>query len=108
VRPFGPLDSTTAVELAAAIEGAFSEAPRVVLDLRGLSSLDVEGVELIVAAAEVAAENGEQLVAVRGAAAVQDAFELTRASEAIELIDVPPNTIGLAPAFALESSPRSA
>jgi anti-anti-sigma regulatory factor len=104
VRPFGTLDITTAADLAAAIEGAFTEAPKVVLDLRGLRSLDVDGAEAIAEAAAIAAQNGRRLVAVRGGAAIQDALELTRAADGIELIDVPANTHGLAPAFELGSS----
>jgi anti-anti-sigma factor len=104
VRPFGRLDVTTADDLGAAIEGAFAEAPHVVLDLRGLSFLDVRGVELIVRATVGAARNGRRLLAVRGGPAIQNALELTRAAEDIELIDVPANTLGHAPALELKAA----
>jgi len=74
------------VERAAAQLGASA----VVIDLRGLVSLDSSGLRSILVAHEILRAAGRPLSVVRGREAVQRVFAVTRMEERLPFVDEPP------------------
>jgi anti-anti-sigma factor len=61
----------------------------IVLDLRGLEFMDSSGLRAIVSADTRARESGRRIAIVRGPAAVQRIFDVTRLDERLALVDDP-------------------
>jgi anti-anti-sigma factor len=61
----------------------------IVLDLRGLEFMDSSGLRTIVSADSRAREGGRRIAIVRGPAAVQRIFDVTRLDERLALVDDP-------------------
>jgi anti-anti-sigma factor len=90
VRVTGELDLATAAILAQALSQAEARAQRVVLDLRELTFMDSAGVHAILDATLRATAAGRRLVLVRGPSHVDRVFDLTRASDTLEIVDLDP------------------
>ena len=65
----------------------------VVLDLRGLTFLDVLGSKELIRQNEYARSNRHNLAVVRGTAAIQRVLELTRVEEMLVLVDDPDDLV---------------
>ena len=86
----GDLDLSSAKRAEEAIEQAErSRPPVLVVDLRRLTFMDSTGLRVMVSADKRAQREGRRLVIVRGPAAVQRVFEITRLDERLELVDTP-------------------
>jgi anti-anti-sigma factor len=86
----GELDIATTPVLEAELEKAEADSPGVVLiDLREVRFIDSTGLRALVAADYRAREAGRRVAIVRGSAAVERIFSLTRLGESLELIDDP-------------------
>ena len=84
----GELDLASVAELEAAIDAARSEgADEVVLDLRELEFMDSSGLRCVVQADKRASEEGWRFALVRGPAAVQRVFEITRMDQRLTFTD---------------------
>jgi anti-sigma B factor antagonist len=90
VRATGELDITNAPQLAELLGQAEERCQRVVLDLRELTFMDSAGVHVIVDATLRATAAGRRLVLVRGPSNVDRVFDLTRASDTLEIVDLDP------------------
>lgn len=84
----GPLDLAAAVELAARLEHALGGARLVVVDLRGLTFVDLAGFSAILSAHQRARRSGRRLVLVRGPAHVNGLLELAGLADQVEIIDL--------------------
>jgi anti-sigma B factor antagonist len=89
VRPVGELDLATAPELEAAIVGALDGHKHLVVDLRGVTFFDTEGLKSLVEAARVAAERYVTFRLVRGRRSVERIFDLTGTRSHFEFVDGP-------------------
>ncbi len=86
----GELDIVNAPSLDEKLAGVQADpAMTVVLDLRGVTFIDSTGLRALIAADERVREGGGRLVIVRGAAAVDRAFEVTQLDQRLELVDDP-------------------
>ena len=84
----GELDLSTVGKVEEELRRVEGDSPKVVvLDLSGLSFLDSSGLRCLVRADERAKESGMRFVLVRGPAAVQKVFEITRLEERLEIVD---------------------
>jgi anti-anti-sigma factor len=75
VRPHGELDLATVDTLGAALDG-IETAPRLVLDLRGLSFIDSTGLRLMVALDQRARRDGFQLTLLAPAPPIDRAIQI--------------------------------
>jgi len=82
VRPHGELDLATVDTLRAALDG-IETAPRLVLDLRGLSFIDCPGLHLLVALHRRAQRDGFQLTLVPPAPPADRAIRLSGLDHAL-------------------------
>ena len=89
VQVTGELDIATAPALERTLFDAELRARLVALDLRELTFTDSCGVRVIVSASIRADRAGRRLVLVRGPSQVDRMFALT-ASDALEVVDLPP------------------
>jgi anti-sigma B factor antagonist len=87
VRADGELDVAAGVQLGQTLRAA-QRSTRVVLDLRGLTFIDVSGVLIVLDAARRARRAGGRLMVVRGPPQVDRLFTLTGASKHILIFDV--------------------
>lgn len=87
IRAIGELDFATAKGLVAALNNGASEKNEVVIDLRGLTFMDCAGLRVVLYANKRAALDGCRLRLIRGAAAVQRVFKLTRTEAELPFID---------------------
>jgi anti-sigma B factor antagonist len=86
----GELDLVNAPALEAELTGVQDDSARtVVLDLRGVTFIDSTGIRALIAADERARDAGGRLIIVRGAAAVDRAFEVTQLDQRLEIVDDP-------------------
>jgi anti-anti-sigma factor len=86
----GELDIVNAPRLDEELAGVQADvAKTVVLDLRSVTFIDSTGLRALIAADERAREGGGRLLIVRGAAAVDRAFEVTQLDQRLELVDEP-------------------
>jgi len=86
----GELDLVNAPSLERELEAAQVDPSRtVILDLRGVTFIDSTGIRVLLGADERAREGGGRLVVVRGAPAVDRAFEVTQLDQKLELVDDP-------------------
>jgi anti-anti-sigma factor len=65
----------------------------VVLDLRGLTFMDVAGLKELMRQNEFARSNRHNLAVVRGTAAIQRVLELTGAEDTLVLVDDPEDLV---------------
>jgi anti-anti-sigma factor len=92
----GELDLLTVSKVAEVLDGLElrGDALRhVVLDLRGLTFMDVLGLKELIKQNEYARSNRHNLAVVRGTAAIQRVLELTRVEEMLVLVDDPDDLV---------------
>jgi anti-anti-sigma factor len=88
----GELDLVTVSKVAEVIDGIDPQATgvrHVVLDLRGLTFIDVLGLRELINQNEYARSNRHNLAVVRGTRAIQRVLELTEVDEQLVLVDDP-------------------
>lgn len=85
----GELDLATAPELEAAVGGALDGHKQLVVDLRGVTFLDTEGLKSLAEAARSAAERRVTFRLIRGRGSVERIFDLTGTRSRFEFVDVP-------------------
>jgi anti-anti-sigma factor len=89
----GELDLASVGTVADALVGLTTSADAVrhiVLDLRGLSFIDVPGLRELIRQNDCARANGQDLTVVRGTRTVNRALELSRVGEHLVLVDDDP------------------
>ena len=89
VLPAGELDLAAARELEAAVGGALDGHKELVVDLRGVTFLDTEGLKSLVEAARVAEEQHVTFRLVPGRRSVEQIFDLTGTRSLFEFVDGP-------------------
>ena len=92
----GELDLLTVSKVAEVLDGLELRADalrHVVLDLRGLTFLDLLGLKELIRQNEFARSNRHNLAVVRGTAAIQRVLELTRVEEMLVLVDDPDDLV---------------
>jgi anti-anti-sigma factor len=92
----GELDLLTVSKVAEVLDGLEPRADalrHVVLDLRGLTFMDVIGLNELIRQNEFARSNRHNLAVVRGTAAIQRVLELTRVEEMLVLVDDPDDLV---------------
>jgi anti-anti-sigma factor len=95
VTAFGELDLAAAPELADLLLGAQADAMLVMLDLRGLTFMDSNGVHLILRAARRARGTGGRLVVVRGQGQVERLLALVNIDQELESVSTAPAGLAL-------------
>ena len=86
VRLSGDLDLATGPTAAAKMRSALVRRTDVVVDLRGLSFMDVAGLRVVLDAAAHARRLGRRLMVVRGGVQVDMVFTLTGAGSTIDFV----------------------
>jgi anti-anti-sigma factor len=92
----GELDLLTVSKVAEVLDGLELRADglrHVVLDLRGLTFIDVLGLKELIRQNEYARSNRHNLAVVRGTAAIQRILELTGVEEMLVLVDDPDDLV---------------
>ena len=92
----GELDLLTVSKVAEVLDGLELRADglrHVVLDLRGLTFMDVLGLKELIRQNEYARSNRHNLAVVRGTAAIQRILELTGVEDMLVLVDDPDNLV---------------
>jgi anti-sigma B factor antagonist len=92
----GELDLLTVSKVAEVLDGLEPRADglrHVVLDLRGLTFMDVMGLNELIKQNEFARSNHHNLAVVRGTAAIQRVLELTGVDEMLVLVDDPDDLV---------------
>ena len=92
----GELDLLTVSKVAEVLDGLQPRADglrHVVLDLRGLTFMDVRGLKELIRQNEFARSNRHNLAVVRGTAAIQRVLELTGVEEMLVLVDDPDDLV---------------
>jgi anti-anti-sigma factor len=92
----GELDLLTVSKVAEVLDGLELRADalrHVVLDLRGLTFMDVLGLKELIRQNEYARSNRHNLAVVRGTAAIQRILELTGVEGALVLVDDPDDLV---------------
>ena len=92
----GDLDLLTVSKVAEVLDGLVPRADgvrHVVLDLRGLTFMDVRGLKELVRQNEFARSNRHNLAVVRGTDAIQRVLELTGVEELLVLVDDPDDLV---------------
>jgi anti-anti-sigma factor len=92
----GELDLLTVSKVAEVLDGLEPRADglrHVVLDLRGLTFMDVMGLNELIKQNEFARSNRHNLAVVRGTAAIQRVLELTGVDEMLVLVDDPDDLV---------------
>jgi anti-sigma B factor antagonist len=88
VHVYGELDLATIADFDAALDKALaSSAPRIIVDLAELSSIDSTGLRSLVLFNERCEETGRELAIRRGSRRVHKAFEATRLEDRLPLED---------------------
>jgi anti-anti-sigma factor len=90
VHVSGELDIATSPELDRVLREAGHQAHLLVLDLRGVTFIDISSVRVILAAASRARPEGGRLMVSRGPAHVDRMFTLTGARERLVIFDFDP------------------
>ena len=88
----GELDIVTVSKVAEVLDGLEPQADgvrHIVLDLRGLTFMDVLGLNELIKQNEYARSNRHNLAVVRGTRAIQRVLELTGVDEQLVLVDDP-------------------
>lgn len=86
----GDLDLSSSKRAEEAIvEAEKGNPPLLLIDLRKLTFMDSTGLRVMVSADKRAKRSGRRAVIVKGPAAVQRVFEITRLDERLDLVDSP-------------------
>jgi anti-anti-sigma factor len=93
----GELSFTTSRQLRSTLAEAQLIGSLLVLDLRGLTLIELAGMQVILDAADRARRRGGQLVLLRGRAEVDRVFKVTGACEKVTILDPNPTEPGPAP-----------
>ena len=98
IRVTGELDLRGSSILDPELErvAAETEAPVVVLDLRGLDFLDSSGLRSVLVADARLRRDGRRIVLIRGSQAVQRVFAVTRMEERLHFVDDERGLVGAA------------
>jgi anti-anti-sigma factor len=88
VRVAGELDRTAAPQLAQLLARATRRGRVVVVDLRGLTRVDIAGIDAIVEASRSARRSGRRMLVVRGLLQVERLMALNGTSAAVEIVDL--------------------
>lgn len=104
VHVAGELDLTTSLELRYALAEAQLHASLLVVDLRELTFMDCNGMQVILDAVGGARREGRRAILVRGPVQVDRVFTLTGASDQVLIFDLDPTE----PSQALFGDARSA
>ena len=94
LRLTGGFDRAGVRRVEAALERAAAHVRRVVIDLRGVSFLDLAGLKTILRAQERSCSEQFDVVVVRPRGLINRIFTLTRAGERLTLVDQPPQPEG--------------
>jgi anti-sigma B factor antagonist len=90
VEPLGELDLATIPELRGQVEELIAVGfEHVVIDLRGLSFMDVSGLRLLLCLAAEAQSGGWTLSMIQGGVAVRRVFELTGTLARLPFVSAP-------------------
>ena len=92
----GELDLCTRPQVADVLDGLKPNADTVrhiVLDLRGLTFIDGQGVGELIKQADFARQNRHNLAVVRGRKNIQRLLEITAVEELLVLVDVPEDLV---------------
>ena len=92
----GELDLVTVSKVAEVFDGLDPQAAgvrHIVLDLRGLTFMDVTALHELVKQNEYARSNHHNLAVVRGTTAIQRVLELTGVAEQLVLVDDPDDLV---------------
>jgi anti-anti-sigma factor len=90
----GELDLASAPTLELELDRLEWRPPRLLLvDLRGLTFMDVAGIRVLLAAHERAERRGHELAIVRGAPIVERLIQLLGLDSVLDLIDDPPRCL---------------
>lgn len=90
----GELDISSAAKVEEELSRLEADRPALILlDLRGLEFMDSSGLRTIVSADSRAREEGRRLAIVRGPAAVQRIFDVTRLDERLDIVDDPAQAV---------------
>jgi anti-anti-sigma factor len=92
----GELDLVTVSKVAEVIDALAPQAegvPHVVLDLRGLTFMDVPALRELLRQNEYARNNGHNLAVVRGTEAIQRLLKLTGVEQCLVLVDDPEDLV---------------
>jgi anti-sigma B factor antagonist len=92
----GELDLVTVSKVAEVLDGLKprpDDLRHVVLDLRGLTFMDVLGLNELIRQNEFARRNHHNLAVVRGSAAIQRVLELTGVGDMLVLVDDPDDLV---------------
>lgn len=90
----GELDISSAAKVEEELSRLEVDRPDLILlDLRGLEFMDSSGLRTIVSADSRAREEGRRLAIVRGPAAVQRIFDVTRLDERLDIVDDPAEAV---------------
>jgi anti-anti-sigma factor len=84
----GGLDRVTAPRLAQTLRQATQRARMIVIDLRGLTRVDISGVRAILDASRSARRDGRRLVLVRGLWRFERLLALSGALDDVEIVDL--------------------
>jgi anti-anti-sigma factor len=96
VRMRGELDLATISTLTAVLDGLNPQADgvrHVVLDLRGLTFMGSDGVQMLLQQGAFARTNGHNLAVVQGNDAIQRLLTLTKAEARLVLVEAPEDLI---------------
>ena len=88
----GELDLATVSELTTVLDGLDPRSDgvrHVVLDLRGLTFMDSNGVQVLLQQSAFARTNGHNLAVVQGDESIQRILSLTKAETRLVLVDAP-------------------
>ena len=94
----GELDLLTVSKVAEVLDGLEPQADglrHLVLDLRGLTFMDVLGLKELIRQNEFARSNHHNLAVVRGTATIQRVLELTGVEDVLVLVDDPDDLVPL-------------
>lgn len=89
VRPAGEFDLAAAKEMEDAVDCAVDGHRQMVIDLRGVTFLDTEGLKSLLRAARLAAERDVALRVVPGRRSVDQVFDLTGTRSRLDFVDPP-------------------
>ena len=90
VSPIGEIDLATIDEVRVELDAARAATSLVYLDLRAVTFIDSAGVRLVVEGARDLAQQGGELVVIRGGPEVTRLFELVGLDGRVRMLDAPP------------------
>jgi anti-anti-sigma factor len=97
----GEFDVSTMAIAQAELNRAEREARLILIDLRAVSFMDSRGLAIVIGAANRLRRRGGRLVVAQGPPEVQRIFELTHATEVVDMIEDPSEILAHDPAVGL-------